>query len=153
MPRHTGYVGSGAFVKYLGKVAGEMGWRSAVEYPACAPHEVLINAAFVGRAVTILYPCDEVRLAPEVIADAKVTHPTVSSGDGRESVSDAYGWQAVVDRYNQALAPGPDAAAFSYGGEAAEQGQLVCEVRDADRLIDPLAGRRPPEHGRLGDGA
>ncbi|MEU1457166.1 sensor histidine kinase [Streptomyces avermitilis] len=183
------------------RIIGEPIWagRSVVEYPACAQHEALINAAFEGRAVTILCPYDEVRLDPEVIADAKVTHPTVISGEGRESVSDAYDWQAVVDRYNQVLAPAPDAAAFSYGGEDlpavrqfalaqamrlglagerlmdvelavaelttnsvvhgggrgtlavwAEQGQLVCEVRDAGRLTDPLAGRRPPEHGQLG---
>ncbi|MFF1707143.1 anti-sigma factor RsbA family regulatory protein [Streptomyces sp. NPDC058251] len=183
------------------RIIGEPIWagRSAVEYPACAQHEALINAAFEGRAVTILCPYDEVRLDPEVIADAKVTHPTVISGEGRESVSDAYDWQAVVDRYNQVLAPAPDAAAFSYGGEDlpavrqfalaqamwlglagerlmdvelavaelttnsvvhgggrgtlavwAEQGQLVCEVRDGGRLTDPLAGRRPPEHGQLG---
>ncbi|MGW2835386.1 anti-sigma factor RsbA family regulatory protein [Streptomyces sp. NPDC001286] len=183
------------------RIIGEPIWagRSAVEYPACAQHEALINAAFEGRAVTILCPYDEVRLDPEVIADAKATHPTVITGDGRESVSDAYDWQAVVDRYNQALAPAPDAAAFTYddedlpairqfalaqakrlgltgerlmdvelavaelttnsvvhgGGRGtlaiwAEQGQLVCEVRDAGRLTDPLAGRRPPEHSQLG---
>ncbi|WP_217240018.1 anti-sigma factor RsbA family regulatory protein [Streptomyces sp. AC555_RSS877] len=183
------------------RIIGEPIWagRSAVEYPACAQHEALINAAFEGRAVTILCPYDEERLDPEVIADAKVTHPTLISGEGRESVSDAYDWQAVVDRYNQALAPAPDAVAFSYGGEDlpavrqfalaqavrlgmagerlmdvelavselttnsvvhgggrgtlaiwAEQGQLVCEVRDAGRLADPLAGRRPPERGQLG---
>ncbi|MFD3838251.1 anti-sigma factor RsbA family regulatory protein [Streptomyces sp. NPDC058642] len=183
------------------RIIGEPIWagRSAVEYPACAQHEALINAAFEGRAVTILCPYDEVRLDPEVIADAKVTHPTLISGDGRESVSDAYDWQAVVARYNQALAPSPDAEAFSYGGEDlpavrqfaldqamglglagerlmdvelavaelttnsvvhgggrgtlaiwAEQGQLVCEVRDAGRMTDPLAGRRPPERDQLG---
>ncbi|MFF3343677.1 anti-sigma factor RsbA family regulatory protein [Streptomyces flavidovirens] len=183
------------------RIIGEPIWagRSAVEYPACAQHEALINVAFEGRAVTILCPYDEVRLDPEVIADAKVTHPTVISGDGRESVSDVYDWQAVVDRYNQALATAPDAAAFSYGREDlpavrqfalaqamrlgmagerlmdvelavaelttnsvvhgggrgtlavwTEQEQLVCEVRDAGRLTDPLAGRRPPEPGQLG---
>ncbi|MFJ5999949.1 anti-sigma factor RsbA family regulatory protein [Streptomyces sp. NPDC092370] len=183
------------------RIIGEPIWagRSAVEYPACAQHEALINAAFEGRAVTILCPYDEVRLNPQVIADARVTHPTLISGEGRESVSDAYDWQAIVDRYNQALAPAPDTAAFSYDGEDlpavrqfalaqamrlgmtgerlmdvelavaelttnsvvhgggrgtlavwAEQGQLVCEVRDAGRLADPLAGRRPPERGQLG---
>jgi anti-sigma regulatory factor (Ser/Thr protein kinase) len=183
------------------RIIGEPIWagRSAVEYPACAQHEALINAAFEGRAVTILCPYDEARLDPEVIADAKITHPTLISGDGRESVSDDYDWQAVVDRYNQALAPAPDAVAFSYGDEDlpavrkfaltqamrlgmagdrlmdvelavaelttnsmvhgggrgtlaiwAEHGQLVCEVRDAGRLADPLAGRRPPERGQVG---
>lgn len=183
------------------RIIGEPIWagRSAVEYPACAQHEALINAAFEGRAVTILCPYDEVRLDPEVIADVKITHPTLISGEGHESVSDVYDWQAVVDRYNQELPTAPDAAAFSYGGEDlpavrqfalaqatrlsmarerlmdvelavaelttnsvvhgggrgtlaiwAEQGQLVCEVRDAGRLTDPLAGRRPPEPGQLG---
>ncbi|MGC9438286.1 anti-sigma factor RsbA family regulatory protein [Streptomyces sp. WG5] len=32
----------------------------------------------------------------------------------------------------------------------AEAGQVVCEVRDRGRLTDPLAGRRPPEHGQIG---
>ncbi|MYR41388.1 ATP-binding protein, partial [Streptomyces sp. SID5910] len=32
----------------------------------------------------------------------------------------------------------------------AEAGQVVCEVRDPGRLTDPLAGRRPPEHGQIG---
>lgn len=183
------------------RIIGEPIWagRSTVEYPACAQHEALINAAFEGRAVTILCPYDEGRLDPGVIADARVTHPTLITGDGRESVSDTYDWRAVVDRYNQVLAPAPDAAFLSYGAEDlpairqfalsqatrlglagerlmdvelavaelttnsvvhgggrgtlavwAEHGQLVCEVRDAGRLTDPLAGRRPPEHGQLG---
>ncbi|WP_449350322.1 anti-sigma factor RsbA family regulatory protein [Streptomyces shaanxiensis] len=183
------------------RIIGEPIWagRSAVEYPACAQHEALINAAFEGRAVTILCPYDEVGLDPQVIADARITHPTLISGEGRESVSGVFDWQAVVDRYNQVLAPAPDAVAFSYGGEDlpaarrfalaqatrlgmvgerlmdvelavaelttnsvvhggghgtlavwAEQGQLVCQVRDAGRLADPLAGRRPPERGQLG---
>ncbi|MGW0364638.1 anti-sigma factor RsbA family regulatory protein [Streptomyces sp. NPDC002990] len=183
------------------RIIGEPIWagRSAVEYPACAQHEALINAAFEGRAVTILCPYDEVRLDPQVIADAKVTHPTLISGDGSESVSDVYDWQAVVSRYNQELPTMPDAAVLSYGREDlpaarrfalaqaarlgmagerlldvelavaelttnsvvhgggrgtlavwAEQGQLVVEVRDAGRLTDPLAGRRPPTHGQVG---
>jgi anti-sigma regulatory factor (Ser/Thr protein kinase) len=183
------------------RIIGEPIWagRSAVEYPACAQHEALINAAFEGRAVTILCPYDEVRLDPQVIADARVTHPTLISGEGREWVSDVYDWQAIVSRYNQELPTVPDAAVFSYGekdlpavrhfahaqaarlglaGERlmdaelavaelttnsvvhgggrgtlavwAEQKQLVIEVRDAGRLTDPLAGRRPPERGQVG---
>jgi anti-sigma regulatory factor (Ser/Thr protein kinase) len=183
------------------RIIGEPIWagRSAVEYPACAQHEALINAAFEGRAVTILCPYDEVRLDPQVIADARVTHPTLISGEGREWASDVYDWQAVVSRYNQELPTGPDAEVFSYGSEDlpavrrfaldqaarlglsgerlmdaglavaelttnsvvhgggrgtlavwAEREQLVIEVRDAGRLTDPLAGRRPPERGQVG---
>ena len=36
-PRHTGYVDSGAFVKYLGKVAGRMGWRTEGNPPRVTP--------------------------------------------------------------------------------------------------------------------
>ncbi|MFF1308721.1 anti-sigma factor RsbA family regulatory protein [Streptomyces sp. NPDC058307] len=183
------------------RIIGEPIWagRSAVEYPACAQHEALINAAFEGRAVTILCPYDEVRLDPQVIADARITHPTLISGEGREWASDVYDWQAVVSRYNQELPTGPDAVVFSYGSEDlpavrrfaldqaarlglsgerlmdaglavaelttnsvvhgggrgtlavwAEREQLVIEVRDAGRLTDPLAGRRPPERGQVG---
>ncbi|MFF5787949.1 anti-sigma factor RsbA family regulatory protein [Streptomyces sp. NPDC012693] len=183
------------------RIIGEPIWagRSAVEYPACAQHEALINAAFEGRAATILCPYDETRLDETVIADAKATHPTVISGDGRQAVSDAYDWEAVVDRYNQALAPAPEASLFPFGEKElpavrrfavdeavrlglgggrlmdaelavaelttnsvvhgggrgtlaiwAEQGQLVCEVRDAGRLTDPLAGRRPRTPAQLG---
>ncbi|MDX2533244.1 flavin-containing monooxygenase [Streptomyces scabiei] len=35
-PRHTGYVHSEAFVKYLGKVAADMGWRTAGRPPRAA---------------------------------------------------------------------------------------------------------------------
>ncbi|MGK5638665.1 anti-sigma factor RsbA family regulatory protein [Streptomyces sp. URMC 126] len=182
------------------RIIGEPIWagRSAVEYPACAQHEALINAAFAGRAVTILCPYDEARLDEDVLADARITHPTVISG-GRTRVSDVYDWEAVVARYNEALPAAPHAAVFSFGadelpavrtfavGEAArcgltggrlmdaelavaelttnsvihgggrgtlavwsEAGHVVCEVRDAGRLTDPLAGRRPPEPGQLG---
>ncbi|MGI5283865.1 anti-sigma factor RsbA family regulatory protein [Nonomuraea polychroma] len=182
------------------RIIGEPIWagRSAVEYPACAQHEALINAAFEGRAVTILCPYDEARLNAGVLADARLTHPTVISR-GRELASDAYDWEAVVARYNEVLAPAPNAAAFSFGarelpavrefaahhamrlgltgqrledaelavGELtansivhgggqgtlqiwAEAGQVVVEVRDAGRLTDPLAGRRPPERGQKG---
>jgi anti-sigma regulatory factor (Ser/Thr protein kinase) len=183
------------------RIIGEPIWagRSTVEYPACAQHEALINAAFEGRAVTILCPYDVSRLEAQVIADARITHPTVISGNGREQISDVYDWEAVVSRYNEALPPAPGAAVFSFatedlpavrrfavaqaerlgvagarlvdaelavaelttnsavhgGGRGsvavwAEQGQIVFEVRDSGRLTDPLAGRRPPDHGQLG---
>ncbi|MDQ0829444.1 anti-sigma regulatory factor (Ser/Thr protein kinase) [Streptomyces achromogenes] len=182
------------------RIIGEPVWpgRSALEYPACAQHEALINAAFEGRAVTVLCPYDETRLDEEVLADARITHPTVLTGD-TESASDVYDWRSVVARYNRPLPPVPDAATFSFGAQElaaarafaadaagrlglagqrltdaelavaelttnsvvhgggrgtlavwADGGQVVCEVRDAGRMIDPLAGRRPPEHGQIG---
>lgn len=182
------------------RIIGEPIWagRSEVEYPACAQHEALINAAFEGRAVTILCPYDESRLSEQVLTDARITHPTVIS-DGREEASGVFDWEAVVSRYNHALPPAQHAPLFSYGAEDlpqarafaveqaarlglagqrlrdaelavaelttnsvvhgggkgtlavwAQDGQVVMEVRDAGRLTDPLAGRRPPQPGQIG---
>ncbi|MCP2290661.1 anti-sigma factor RsbA family regulatory protein [Nocardia amikacinitolerans] len=98
------------------RIIGEPIWagRSAVEYPACAQHEALINAAFEGRAVTILCPYDEARLDADVLADARVTHPTVIS-DGLEAASDVYDWRSIVARYNESLPQAPNAAVFPFG--------------------------------------
>ncbi|MFJ4691376.1 anti-sigma factor RsbA family regulatory protein [Streptomyces sp. NPDC088766] len=182
------------------RIVGEPVWagRSPVEYPACAQHEALINASFEGRAATVLCPYDASGLDADVLADARITHPTLIA-DGRERASEAYDWRSVVDRYNEVLVPAPDAASFSFGSaelpEArhfavglaarlglggqrlqdtelavaelttnsvvhgggqgtlriwAEAGQVVCEVSDGGRLIDPLAGRRPPARGQIG---
>ncbi|GGY00619.1 anti-sigma factor RsbA family regulatory protein [Streptomyces minutiscleroticus] len=100
------------------RIIGEPIWagRSPVEYPACAQHEALINAAFEGRAAIILCPYDESRLEEQVLADARITHPTLIRA-GQEEVSDVYDWQEVVARYNQALPPAPHAATFSYEAE------------------------------------
>ncbi len=61
------------------RIIGEPIWagRSVLEYPACAQHEALINAAFAGRAATILCPYDTARLDPNWIRDAYRTHPVV----------------------------------------------------------------------------
>jgi anti-sigma regulatory factor (Ser/Thr protein kinase) len=61
------------------RIIGEPIWagRSEVEYPACAQHEALINAAFAGRPATILCPYDTSRLAPAWLADAHRTHPVM----------------------------------------------------------------------------
>ncbi|OKI29095.1 anti-sigma regulatory factor [Saccharothrix sp. CB00851] len=180
------------------RIIGEPIWasRSGVEYPACAQHEALINAAFTGRDVTILCLYDTSALDDTAIADARQTHPVVWEAD-RRYTSDRYAPDRVVARYN---APLPDAAgtadhafpvsrpadlsparrfaadrARRFGlaeprladleliagelvtnslrhtsgpcrlGVWAEDGHLVCEVRDGGRLTDPLVGRRPPE--------
>ncbi|MFF9061250.1 anti-sigma factor RsbA family regulatory protein [Streptomyces sp. NPDC014882] len=98
------------------RIVGEPVWagRSPVEYPACAQHEALINASFEGRAATILCPYDANGLDADVLADARITHPTLID-DGRERASEAYDWRSVVDRYNEVLVPSPDAASFSFG--------------------------------------
>ncbi|MFF7307307.1 anti-sigma factor RsbA family regulatory protein [Streptomyces sp. NPDC008137] len=187
------------------RIIGEPVWagRSATEYPACAQHEALINAAFRGRTATILCPYDVQGLPEHVLADAYATHPTViPSGSRTEESSEAYAPWAVVDRYNEPLPPVADALTFPFDsdslsparhvavGEAtrlgltgvklddlalataelttnsvvhgggsgvlrmwAEDGYVVCEVRDEGRLSDVLAGRRPvPRDQRGGRG-
>ncbi|NEB11847.1 sensor histidine kinase [Streptomyces coelicoflavus] len=133
------------------RIVGEPVWsgRSTAEYPACAQHEALINAAFAGRPATILCPYDETRLAPDVLADALVTHPTVIAR-GRERVSEAYDWQAVVARYNEALTRPPDAGvlAFAAGelpevrrfavGRAASLGLAGQRLQDAELAVAEL---------------
>jgi anti-sigma regulatory factor (Ser/Thr protein kinase) len=86
------------------RIIGEPIWanRSAVEYPACAQHEALINLAFTGRDVTILCPYDVEELTPDVLADAEATHPVVIDGAGRR-VSTAYAPGEIVARYNRPL--------------------------------------------------
>ncbi|MEU4419126.1 sensor histidine kinase [Actinoplanes sp. NPDC024001] len=69
-------------------IVGEPIWRdrTPMEYPACAVHEALINAAFAGRDAAILCPYDVGQLDPSVIADAWSTHPTmIEDGALRDS--------------------------------------------------------------------
>ncbi|MBE8518570.1 sensor histidine kinase [Amycolatopsis sp. H6(2020)] len=92
------------------RIIGEPIWaaRSAVEYPACAQHEALVNLAFTGRDGTILCPYDADALAPGVLADAEVAHPVLLDGAGRRT-SPAYDPLALIARYNRPL-PVPDGA-------------------------------------------
>ncbi|GAA4606811.1 anti-sigma regulatory factor (Ser/Thr protein kinase) [Actinoplanes octamycinicus] len=72
-------------------IVGEPIWpgRSAMEYPACAAHEALINAVFAGRDASILCPYDVGRLDASVVEDAWSTHPAMVV-DGVLRDSDRY---------------------------------------------------------------
>jgi anti-sigma regulatory factor (Ser/Thr protein kinase) len=101
------------------RIIGEPVWagRTAVEYPACAQHEALINTAFTGRDVTIVCPYDTVALDPAALADAEATHPLLWES-GRERPSPRYAPGAVVERYNLPLDPAPGAATCTTGSVA-----------------------------------
>ncbi|RLP86568.1 sensor histidine kinase [Micromonospora sp. CV4] len=64
------------------RIIGEPIWagRTATEYPACAQHEALINAAFAGRQATILCPYHTGHLDRRWLDDARRTHPVVQMG-------------------------------------------------------------------------
>ncbi|WP_236050628.1 sensor histidine kinase [Nonomuraea cypriaca] len=86
------------------RIIGEPIWpeRTAVEYPACAQHEALINLSFAGRRITILCPYDAVGLAPEIIREAARTHPVLRDASGERPSAD-YAPGLVVDGHNRPL--------------------------------------------------
>ena len=92
------------------RIVGEPIWpgRSDTEYPACAQHEALINHAFAGRDLTIVCPYDTAGLGPEVIEDARATHPEVWEKQRRGASLD-YAPDDVVSRYNRPLPVPADA--------------------------------------------
>jgi anti-sigma regulatory factor (Ser/Thr protein kinase) len=96
------------------RIIGEPVWpgRTALEYPACAQHEALINMAFAGRPVTILCPYDAARLDAAVLVEARATHPVVVDG-GREERSAAYAPRRVIATHNRL--PVHPSGAFTFG--------------------------------------
>jgi anti-sigma regulatory factor (Ser/Thr protein kinase) len=127
--RNPGRIIPGVLHAFIGEhaghhpyIIGEPIWagRSADEYPACVTHEALINEAFAGRAATILCPYDTGRLAPEVVADAAVTHPVLVERGARQA-SPSYAPLDLVAAYNRPLPEpsGPvDALEFGLAGLA-----------------------------------
>ncbi len=101
------------------RIIGEHRWagRAAMEYPACAQHEALINIAFAGRPVTILCPYDADRVGPQTLADAQACHPLLIDASG-ERVSTASAPERVVAGYDQPLTA---AAATSLTFDATNQ--------------------------------
>ena len=97
------------------RIIGEPIWqgRSADEYPACVQHEALINAAFTGRAVTILCPYDAGQLRKQALRDALATHPVVIDAGGQTS-STSYGPEEIIARYNEPLLAPSDAAVCAF---------------------------------------
>lgn len=96
------------------RIIGEPIWpsRSEVEYPACVQHEVLLNWAFTGQDVTVVCPYHVSQLDPEVIADARRTHPVLWQNGVFEHDNAAYAPEAMLARYNQPLSS--DSSAVRY---------------------------------------
>lgn len=93
-------------------IVGEPMWpgRTAVERPACAQHEALINVLFADRPIRVLCPYDTSTLDPSTIADAWRTHPTMID-DGPPVPSGAYGDPVATAEAVNAPLPRPPAAA------------------------------------------
>ncbi|MGW4460620.1 anti-sigma factor RsbA family regulatory protein [Micromonospora sp. NPDC004704] len=91
------------------RIIGEPLWagRTADEYPACAQHEALINAAFTGRRATILCPYDTGRLDRNWLDDAYRTHPTVRTATAAWDSPHYADPLVVADGFNLPLPPPP----------------------------------------------
>jgi anti-sigma regulatory factor (Ser/Thr protein kinase) len=124
------------------RIIGEPIWagRTETEYPACAQHEALINAAFAGRPATILCPYDVRRLDPGWVRDAYRTHPVVRTTDGTAR-SPAYGDPAVVaGSFNQPL-PAPPAGCATVPVRDGNLGEVRRFVADHAVAAGLAAGR------------
>jgi len=103
-------------------VLGEPVWpgRTALEYPACATHEALINVAFAGRPAEVLCPYDVAALHPSVLAGAADTHPRLLDRAGERPSATYADPLALVDSCNVPL-PAPPPEAIVRGYVAAEE--------------------------------
>jgi anti-sigma regulatory factor (Ser/Thr protein kinase) len=89
---------------------GEPIWagRSSDELVECQTHESLLNLAFADTpAFRLLCPYDTATLDPEVIDEARRSHPLVSDGEVRWT-SVAYRANTTSSAFEKPLAPVPD---------------------------------------------
>ena len=128
---------------------GEPVWagRTDEELAECRRHEQLLNLIFVDPHFSLLCPYDTDTLAPEVIGDARRTHPYVREA-GLSAQSGIYpGAEALAEPYDAPLSnapPGTPELAFTdpgqlhdvrafIGGHAAGAG--LDEPRTSDLLL------------------
>lgn len=124
------------------RIIGEPIWagRSATEYPACAQHEALINAAFAGRDATILCPYDTGRLPTQWLVDAYRTHPVLQTPAERWSSPDYADPRRVAAGFNWPL-PEPPRRARTIAVDGPALGAVRRAVA-AEARIAGLSGER-----------
>jgi anti-sigma regulatory factor (Ser/Thr protein kinase) len=127
------------------RIIGEPIWagRTRAEYPACAQHEALINAAFDGRAATILCPYDVSALDPVWVDDAHRTHPVMVTPTRRWDSRHYTDPVALAAEFNHPL-PDPPARAATTVVD-------VFTVRSARRFAADVASRAGFPAARLPD--
>lgn len=121
---------------------GEPVWasRSAAALVECQWHESLLNLAFAdGPGLPLMCPYDISTLQPNVVREAKRSHPYVRDGRGRRESAEYRGAPAPDDDLDAALSPVPARArthAFGAG-----------ELNDVRIAVDTYAAAAglPPE--------
>ena len=110
---------------------GEPIWpgRSPAETCEATRHEALINLAFDGVSTTIICPYDTAKLPGDVIADARRTHPRVTTPDGPPERSRTFsGTGSIPSDCDRPLAPVPAAAqTLSYRESLRELRTLIAD--------------------------
>ncbi|OBF13156.1 regulator of Sig8 [Mycobacterium sp. ACS4054] len=96
------------------RIVSQLAWpgRSGEELVACVEHEALVNGAMDGYQATNLCLYDGSRLADEVLADARATHPLLLSG-GALQRSAEYAPDAALRRCNRPLPANPGAVTYT----------------------------------------
>jgi anti-sigma regulatory factor (Ser/Thr protein kinase) len=92
---------------------GEPVWadRRPDELEECQLHESLINLAFAAAdSFRLVCPYDTTGLAEDVIAEARRSHPMVSSEGMAEPCGDYCGMDKVAARFSEPLSEPPDGA-------------------------------------------
>jgi anti-sigma regulatory factor (Ser/Thr protein kinase) len=147
------------------RIIGEPIWagRTGAEYPACAQHEALINAAFAGRPATILCPYDVSMLDPAWVDDAHRTHPVMVTATRRWDSPRYTDPVAVAAEFNHPLPdppPGTETitvdirtvrAARRFVAEHASRAGLVAErIPDLALAVNELAANAVMHGGGSG---
>ncbi|BAX91633.1 sensor histidine kinase [Mycobacterium shigaense] len=95
------------------RIVSQVVWpgRTPTELPACLQHEALVNGAFEARQLSALCLYDAGRLADDVLAGARATHPLVwKSGALRRSSE--YAPDGILATCNQPLPANPGAVTY-----------------------------------------
>lgn len=95
------------------RIISQLAWpgRSEEELIACVEHEALVNGAMDGYQVTGVCLYDGSRLADDVLADARATHPLLWGGEGLQRSAD-YAPDAALQRCNRPLPGNPGAVTY-----------------------------------------
>src|SRR4051812_22436142 len=116
--------------------------RSAAELVECHRHESLLNVAFAQTpAFRLLCPYDTAGLAPEVVAEARRTHPLVCEAGSRRPSQSFAGLDAARAPLALPL-PEPDAPISALDFDLGSLAAVRTPVADAARATGMERGRR-----------